>query len=113
MEKLRTIHLLEADYNTGTKRIFLQQAMTHPIEYNQMPKSQYAKKYSQAIDAVMVKRLFFDYLRIFKIPGIMISNDACGVTVFPTTKGTSTSYKNPHEHTSIHAIPYTDSPWQF
>ena len=34
LEKLCTIHLLEADYSTGTKLIFTQQAMNQAIEYN-------------------------------------------------------------------------------
>ena len=65
-----------ADYNTGKKLIFAQRAMNQVIDYNEMPNSQYAKKYSQDIDAIVIKRLFFDYLRIYKLPGAMIANDA-------------------------------------
>ena len=48
------------------------------MKYNQFPKSQYTKKYSQAIDAVLMKQIVFDYLRIFKMPGVTISSDAQG-----------------------------------
>ena len=58
--------------------IFAQRGMEQARIHGEIPNSQYAKKYSQAIDAAMVKGLFFDYLRIYKLPGIMICNDARG-----------------------------------
>ena len=67
LKKLRTIHLLEADYNTDTKLIFAKRMMASAMKLNQIPEAQYAKKRSQAIEAVAVKRLFFDYLRLYKI----------------------------------------------
>ena len=78
LEKLRTIHLLEADFNTATKLIFAQRTMDRASETNQIPQSQYAKKRSRPIEAVLLKRLFYDYLRIMKTAGIVISNDARG-----------------------------------
>ena len=50
--------------------------MANAMALNQIPESQYAKKRSRSIEAVALKRLFFDYLRIYKIAGVIISNDA-------------------------------------
>ena len=78
LSRLRTIHLLEADFNTGTKLIFAQRMMDNAYEHKQIPESQYARKFTQAIKAVFIKRLYFDYLRIYKQPGAIVSNDARG-----------------------------------
>ena len=78
LSKLRTIHLLEADFNTGTKLIFAQRIIQNAYKHKQVPESQYARKHTQAIEAVLVKRLYFDYLRIYKLPGVIISNNARG-----------------------------------
>ena len=55
LSALWTIHLLEADFNTATKMIFAQRAMNNAIAHNQMPASQYARKRSRPIKAVMLK----------------------------------------------------------
>ena len=52
--------------------------MNNAIAHDQMPASQYAKKRSRPIKAVMLKRLYYNYLRISKTPGIVISNNARG-----------------------------------
>ena len=78
LASLRTIHLLEADFNTTTKLIFAQRTMDRALSTDQITPSQYAKKRSQPIEAVLLKRLFYDYLRILKKTGIVISNDARG-----------------------------------
>ena len=78
LDSLRTIHLLEADFNTATKLIFAQRTMQHAMEHDQIPASQYAKKHSRPIEAVLLKWLYYDFLRITKTPGIVISNDARG-----------------------------------
>ena len=62
--KLRTIHLLEANYNTGTKLFFAQGMMANAMKLSQIPEAQYAKKRSRAIEAVAAKRTLFDYLRL-------------------------------------------------
>ena len=62
----------------ATKLIFAQRTMDRAFATNQIPPSQYAKKRSQPIKAVLLKRLFYDYLQIMKIPGVVISNDARG-----------------------------------
>ena len=43
-----------------------------------VPESQYARKHTQAIEAVLIKRLYFDFLRIYKHPGAIIFNDTRG-----------------------------------
>ena len=78
LSKLRTIHLLEADFNTGTKLIFAQRMMNKAYKHNLVLESQYARKHTQAIEAVLIKRLYFDYLRIYKYPGVIVSNDTRG-----------------------------------
>ena len=77
LSKLQTIHLLEADFNTGTN-IFAQRMMANAYKHGQVPESQYARKYMQAIKAVLSKRLYFDYLRVYKVPGTIISNNTQG-----------------------------------
>ena len=62
LSKLRTIHLLEADFNTATKLIFAQRTMDRALDTNQILQSQYAKKQSRPIEAVLLKRLFYNYL---------------------------------------------------
>ena len=59
---LQTIHLLEADFNTTTKLIFAQRAMDHAASSDQIPESQYAKKRSRPIEAVLLKRLYYNYI---------------------------------------------------
>ena len=78
LAKLQTIHLLEADFNTGTKLMFAQRMMKNAYKHQQIPESQYARKITQVIKAVLMKRLYFDYLWIYKFPGAIVSNDARG-----------------------------------
>ena len=77
LSKLRTIHLLEADFNTATKLIFAQRTMDNALNLHQIPSSQYATKKSWSIKAVLLKLLYYDYLCITKTPGMVISNNAC------------------------------------
>ena len=56
LSKLRTIHLLEADFNTGTKLIFAQHMISHTYKHGQIPESKYTHKHTQEIDAVLVKQ---------------------------------------------------------
>ena len=52
--------------------------MNNAYKYKLIPESQYARKHTQSIEAVVVKRLFYDGIRIYKTPGVIISNDARG-----------------------------------
>ena len=52
--------------------------MENALQNGQIPESQYAKKRSRPIEAVLLKQLYYDYLRITKTPGVVISNDAQG-----------------------------------
>ena len=73
---LHTIWLMEADVNAGAKIHFVKRMMNSTaINYKQIPESQYAKKNSKAIEAAIVKILFFDYLRQTRKPGIFFASD--------------------------------------
>ena len=77
LSRLRTIHILESDFNTGYKLHIAQRTMDNALQHGIIPDAQYAKKRSQAIEAVLMKRLVYDYMRI-KTTGVVISNDARG-----------------------------------
>ena len=66
LSRLQKIHLLEADYNTGRKHIFSNCAMYNAMVHKQIPESQYMKRHSSAIEAVILKRIFFALCRIYK-----------------------------------------------
>ena len=71
---LPTIWLMEADLNTGTKIHFVKCMTTDTeIKNDLIPKSQCAKKNNKAIDAAIVKILFFDYLRQTQKPGVFFA----------------------------------------
>lgn len=73
---LRPIWLMEADVNAGTKIQIVKRMMNETaIQNNLIPTSQYAKKNNKAIETVIVKVLFFDYLRQTRKPGIFIASD--------------------------------------
>ena len=52
--------------------------MDNTYKHGQVLESQYARKHTQAIKAVLIKHLYFDYLWIYKCPGVIISNSAGG-----------------------------------
>ena len=73
---LRTIWLLEADFNSGTKIHWVTRMMNDKaMNNNLIPQSQYAKRGSKAIEAAIVKVLFFDHIRQNKQPGIIFASD--------------------------------------
>ena len=73
---LRTIWLLEADFNAGAKIHFVKRMMNETAISNTLiPASQYAKKNDKAIEAALVKVLFFDYLRQTRKPGVIFASD--------------------------------------
>ena len=73
---LRTILLMEADLNAGAKIHFVKRMMNETaIKHNLIPPSQYAKKNSRAIEAALIKVLFFDYLRQTRKPGVIFASD--------------------------------------
>lgn len=75
LDKLRTIHLLEADFNTETKLIFNKRMLANARNHNLIPEPQYQHKGSRSVEAVIFKRLFFDLLRLQQRPGSVVSND--------------------------------------
>ena len=60
LTKLQTINLLEADYNTGTKLIFIQRMISNAYDMGLILEFQCACRYTQLIEAIMLKRLLFD-----------------------------------------------------
>jgi len=74
-QDMRTIGQLEADFNQGASIHFGQRMMMNALKHDEIPKSQYSKKGSRAIEGVIVKVLFFDYLRINKLNGAFSAMD--------------------------------------
>ena len=73
---MRTIWLMEADLNAGAKMHFVSRMMNTTARTKKLiPASQYAKKGSKAIEAAVVKILYFDILRQNKSPGIFLASD--------------------------------------
>lgn len=67
---------MEADLNTGAKVHFVKRMMnTTAINHNLVPESQSAKKGCKAIEAALVKILFFDNLRQTRKPGVIFASD--------------------------------------
>ena len=75
LDELRTIVLLEADFNTGTKLIFNKRMLDNARQHNLIPDSQYLRKGTRSIEAAIFKRLFFVLLRLQRRPGAVVSND--------------------------------------
>ena len=73
---LRTIWLMEADLNAGSKIHFVSRMINSTaLNNNAIQPSQYAKKGSRAIEAAIVKILYFDHLRQNKKPGVFFASD--------------------------------------
>ena len=73
---MRTIWLIEADFNAGAKIHFVKSMMNNTALSNGLiPDSQYAKKHSRSIEAAIVKVLFFDLLQQTRSPGIFFASD--------------------------------------
>ena len=73
--ELRTIGTLEADFNQQASLHFSKRMMHQNILNMAIPPSQYAKKGNRAVEAAIVKVLFYDYLRLTKRNGAFITMD--------------------------------------
>ena len=70
LQILETIWLTEIDLNAGSKIHFVSWMINSTaLQHNAIQPSEYAKKGSKAIEAVIVKILYFDQLRQNKKPG--------------------------------------------
>lgn len=67
LDKLRTIVLLEADFNTGTKMIYNKRMLDNSRQHDLIPDFQYLRKGARSVEAVIFKRLFFDLLPVGSI----------------------------------------------
>ena len=74
-EKQRTIHLIEASFSEGAKIIFSKRMMENARLKKVIPQDQYARKGGKAIEAVLHKVLFYDFLRSTRFTGIIVAND--------------------------------------
>ena len=74
-EDLRTIWYIEADCNGGAKIHFARRMMHRAVDNNLLHDSQYAQPGKRAVEAALVKVLFFDHLRVSKTPGTLTMND--------------------------------------
>jgi len=73
--ELRTVGTLEADSNQQASLHFSKRMMHQNILNMAIPPSQYAKKGNRAVEAAIVKVLFYDYLRLTKRNGAFITMD--------------------------------------
>ena len=73
--ELRTIGTLEADFNQQASLHFSKRMIHNGIMKSAIPNSQYAKKGNRAIEAAIVKVLFYDYLRLTRRNGSFIMMD--------------------------------------
>ena len=75
-DKLRTILLLEADYNHLNKKLG-RDLMIHAEKHHLIAPEQFgSRKNHSCIDQVLVKRLYYDSLRTLRRNGFLCSNDA-------------------------------------
>ena len=75
-DELRTIVLLEGDYNQCLKLIFGKRMMRNSEHSPDYPASQYgSKRGSRAIDAVRLKRMALDIIRLNRQPASIITTD--------------------------------------
>ena len=74
LDEPRTIVLLEADFNTGTKMIFNQRMLDNARQHDLILDSQYLRKEARSVEAVIFKRLFFNLLILQRRPGAVVSN---------------------------------------
>ena len=75
-DKLRTILLLEADFNHLNKKLG-KDLMFQAEKYHQIAPEQFgSRKNHSSIDQVLVKSLYYDALRMSRTNGYLCSNDA-------------------------------------
>ena len=74
-DKLRTIVLLEADFNFGNKVISRRIAQTAEMYGSLAPEQYGSRKGHRATECALNKRLTLDMLRVLRWPGALCSND--------------------------------------
>ena len=79
IERLRVIHLFEADYNLSLKLLWGKRMVHQGEDNNCFGKQQHGSRPDhQAINAVHMKTLTYDLTRILRVSLIMFDNDATG-----------------------------------
>jgi hypothetical protein len=74
--KLRSILLMEADFNATNKRIFGIEMMENVRRYKLMPEEVFSKRNRLADDGTLSKILFYDNVRQLRRPAGLASVDA-------------------------------------
>ena len=75
-DQLRTILLLEADFNHMNKKLG-RDLMAQAEKFQMIAPEQFgSRKHHSCIDQVIVKKLYYDALQILRINGFLCSNDA-------------------------------------
>ena len=75
-DKLRTILLLEADFNHLNKKMG-KDLMYHAEKHKQIAPEQFgSRKQHSSVNQALVKRLYYDSLRMSRTNGLLCSNDA-------------------------------------
>lgn len=102
-DELRTIVLLEGDYNQCLKLIFGKRMMRNSEFSNEYPTSQFgSKRGSRAIEAVRLKRMALDTIRLNRQPASIITTDlhSCYDRIVHTV-GALSARKNGVQHEPI------------
>jgi hypothetical protein len=78
IERIRVIHLFEADYNFTLKLLWGKRLVYQGEDHNCFGHQQFARPGHQAIDAVHKKTLTYDLSRIMAVNLGVFDNDASG-----------------------------------
>ena len=121
---LRTIWLMEADLNAGAKIHWVSRMMNETaLSNNLIPESQYAKRGSKAIEAGIVKIIFFDQIRQKQAtwntvcigPHAVLRQDGtpCLLSCLQTSRCSKTCYKMHVNSNTTHGTQGTNWLWRF
>ena len=78
IDKLRVIHLLEADYNFVLKLIWGRRLIQRATEDRLISSAQHARPGHIAQSAVLSKVLSYDLIRLARLTAASMDNDAAG-----------------------------------
>jgi hypothetical protein len=75
--KLRSILLMEGDFNATNKIVYGVRMLQNARKHNQMPEEIFSKKNRMADDGTLCKTLFYDIARQTHVGAAIVSVDAC------------------------------------
>ncbi len=76
VSKVRAILLMEADFNTANKMVYGNGMLDNARKYKLMPEEIFSEKNRTADDGSLAKVLFYDIVRIARVPAAIASVDA-------------------------------------